>query len=116
MAPTMPSPHRTLKRQLQQARELPQVTGTPCRQTARVCEFCLHSHCVETEASASFGCTSSLHRRAEQCYPVGPVESLLQIWLCSSTTLLRMPASTTSQPAHLLWKGSGYHRLTPSRL
>ena len=54
MAPAMPSPHRKQKRQLQQARELPQVTGAPCRQTARVCEFCLHSRCVETEASAWF--------------------------------------------------------------
>ena len=42
MALTMPWPHRTLKRQLQHARELPQVLGTLRLQTVRICEPCSH--------------------------------------------------------------------------
>ena len=55
------------------------------------------------------------------------MELLLEVRLCSSTTLLRMPASSSTapprmpatvalQPVHLLWKGNGYQCLTPSQL
>ena len=52
-----------------------------------------------------FGCTSKLHRRIQQCYPVDPVDLLHGIWICSSTTLPHMPAGTAFSPFITCRKG-----------